>query len=83
MKYQCPSCFMQWEDELKPLEAFTEPTCVFCSHPHTQKELLNWQIDHLENISPTKFPFILRYLYRFFDQKISLLEEKYEQKKES
>lgn len=83
MKYECPSCFMKWEDEIKPLDRLTHPTCIFCSQKHTQKELLNWQIDHIENISWEKYPFILRYLYQYFNHRLKEMEEKYEQKEKS
>lgn len=82
MKYECPSCFLCWEDETKPRELLTYPTCVFCSQSHTQKELLNWQMNQITNLNPNKFPQILSYIYRYFDNKIKEIEEKYEKKKD-
>ncbi len=81
MKFECPSCFMFWEDSTKPLEQLCHPLCVFCSLRHTQKELLNWQMDHIEDIHSKHFPKVLRHFYRYVEQKINLLEESYEQRK--
>jgi len=76
MKYECPSCFLAWEDEKDPTDKICHPLCSFCSIPHSQKELLNWQIDHVENINPLKFPRILRHFYRFVELELKLLKEK-------
>lgn len=76
MKYECPSCYLSWKDSNEPLEKKCFPLCSFCSLPHTQKELLNWQMNHIEDISPPKYPKILRHLYRFVELEINLLKEK-------
>ncbi len=76
MKYECPSCFLTWEDEKDPHEKICHPLCSFCSMSHSQKELLNWQIDHLENIPSHRFLHILRHLYRFVELELKLLKEK-------
>lgn len=89
MKYECPSCFLQWQDSIKPLDLKCMPTCVFCSLDHTQKELLNWQSDHIEDLNPKKTPLFMRHLFRYFEGEInslreeinSLREEMYEERK--
>lgn len=78
MKYECPSCKMQWEDAIEPLERLSHPTCVFCSTRHTQKELLNWQVDHLENISVKNFPLVFRHFYRYVEKELTTLKEKFD-----
>jgi len=76
MKYECPSCYLAWEDEKNPQDKICHPLCSFCSMQHTQKELLNWQMDHIENINPQKFKKILRHFYRFVELELKLLKEK-------
>lgn len=76
MHYECPSCFLAWTDSQEPQDKICYPLCSFCSLSHTQKELLNWQINHIENINPSKFPKIFRYFYRFVELKLQLLEDK-------
>lgn len=84
MKYLCPSCKMNWEDSTKPLEMLSQPLCIFCSQPHTEKELLNWQMDHLAAISKKDFILVLRNFYRYVENELnSLREVVYEQKKDS
>jgi hypothetical protein len=76
MKYECPSCYLTWKDHKPPEEKLCFPLCAFCSQPHTQKELLNWQIDHVNDLNPQKFPKVLRHFYRFVELEIKLLKEK-------
>lgn len=76
MKYECPSCYLAWKDDKYPHDNIFHPLCSFCSLSHTQKELLNWQMDHLEDINPEKFPKLLRHFYRFVELEIKLLKEK-------
>lgn len=78
MMYECPSCKMSWEDKQEPLSQMTHPLCVFCSGKHTQKELLNWRMDHLEEIKPKHFPSIIRHMYRYFENEIKTIKAKYE-----
>ncbi len=83
MKYECPSCFLQWKDEKEPSDNIYHPLCPFCSISHSQKELINWQMDHIENINPKKLTHLLRHFYRFVDLELKLLKEKlYEYRKE-
>jgi len=83
MNYECPSCFLQWKDEKEPIDNIFHPTCSFCSLSHSQKELLNWQLDHLENISCRGLPQLLRHLYRFVDLELKILKEKIDDCKEN
>lgn len=76
MKYECPSCFLTWSDNKDPLNNIYYPTCSFCSLRHTQKDLLNWQIQHLENINKEKLIYIFRNFYRYFSNEIEVLKEK-------
>lgn len=76
MNYECPSCYMQWKDAKEPLDNIFYPLCSFCSLPHTQKELLNWQMDHIENISHEKLRKILRYFYRYVELEIKIIKDK-------
>lgn len=76
MKYQCPSCKMQWKDTLDPQEQLSHPLCIFCSGRHTQKELLNWQMDHLETIDPKHFPLVIRHFYRYVENTLKTLDDK-------
>lgn len=79
MKYECPSCYLAWEDKEFPLDNTCHPLCSFCSGSHTQKELLDWQINHIENINIQRFPKLLRHLYRFFELELNLLREKFDE----
>ena len=76
MKYECPSCYLSWKDEKTPLDLICHPLCSFCSISHTQKELLNWQMNHAEHLSPEKLPQILRHFYRFVELELKILKEK-------
>lgn len=76
MKYECPSCYVTWKDEKNPPEKLCFPLCSFCSMTHSQKELLNWQMDHIEDINPLKIKKLLRYFYRFVELELKLLKEK-------
>lgn len=82
MKYQCPSCYLQWKDDQNPRDRKCTPLCVFCSLKHTQKELLNWQSDHIENLDPSKIPLVFKYMFRYFELEIAnLREEFYDERK--
>lgn len=84
MRYECPSCKMQWKDDLEPQERLSHPLCVFCSSKHTQKELLNWQMDHLETIDPKHFPLVIRHFYRYVEHTVKSLDDKlYDQAQQS
>jgi hypothetical protein len=82
MQYECPSCFLKWKDEKYPDDLICHPLCSFCSISHTQKELINWQMNHLEDINPDKLPNILRHFYRFVDLELKILNEKIDKNKE-
>ena len=77
MIYECPSCKLGWKDEIEPLQILSHPLCVFCSTKHTQKELLNWQMDHLKQIDMKHFPIILRHFYKYIDNQLTTLEERF------
>lgn len=74
MKYECPSCHLLTEDDVHPLNFVSHPLCVFCSTKHTQKELLNWQMDHLENIAQKHVHKIIRHLYKYFENEIKTIQ---------
>ncbi len=76
MRYKCPSCQMNWKDSQEPLKMLTQPLCVFCSTKHTEKELLNWQMDHIADISPDDFPTVVRHFYRYVERVIKNLQDK-------
>jgi len=67
---------MQWQDSAEPLNNIYHPLCSFCSIPHTQKELLNWQVDHIDHISEKKQRVVFRYFYRFVELELKTLKEK-------
>lgn len=75
MKYKCPSCKMRSEDSTPPLELLTQPLCVFCSSSHTQKELLNWRMDHIDSIDREDLGTVLRNFYRYVESEINHLKE--------
>lgn len=83
MKYECPSCFLQWKDQKQPLDNIFHPLCSFCSLRHSQKELLNWQMDHLENLNPKKLTHLLRHFYRFVELELKILKEKFDERRET
>ena len=83
MKYECPSCFLQWKDQKEPLDNIFHPLCPFCSLSHSQKELLNWQMDHIEDINPKKLLHLLRYFYRFVELELNILKEKLHEPREN
>ena len=76
MNFECPSCKLQWKDSVKPLDRLSTPLCIFCSGKHTQKELLNWQMDHLDNIDPKYFPLVLRYFYRYVENTLKTWDDR-------
>lgn len=76
MKYECPSCYLKSEDDKSPIDLICHPLCIFCSLSHTQKELLNWQMDHIEDINPKSIKKVLRHFYRFVNNELEILKEK-------
>jgi len=82
MNYECPSCKMNWADNVEPVKKLSTPLCIFCSSKHTEKELINWQMDHLENIFPKHFPRIIRNFYRYVERNINILYSINEDRKE-
>jgi len=83
VRYRCPSCKINWEDGEHPLEKLCQPLCVFCSTKHTEKELLNWQMEHFKDIFPAHFPAVIRHFYRYVERSIkNLQEELYETKQQ-
>ena len=74
MKYLCPSCKMYWEDDQAPLGMVTQPLCVFCSSKHTQKELLNWQSNHIDDIDMKYHGLVLRHFYRYVENELNLIQ---------
>lgn len=76
MKYECPSCYLQWKDDKEPMDNIFHPLCAFCSIRHSQKELLNWQMNHIDDINPAKLTHVLRHFYRFVELQLKLIEEK-------
>ena len=84
MKYRCPSCKIEWEDDLEPINKLSEPLCFFCSSRHTEKELLNWQMNQIDNINSKHHPLVIRNFYRYIDNELKAMrEEIFEQKKEN
>lgn len=76
MQYHCPSCKINWADDEEPLRFVSTPLCIFCSTTHTSHQLLKWQVDHLDSMSPDSFPLVFRNFYRYVEDKIKILEEK-------
>ena len=76
MNYECPSCHLQWKDHKEPQDNLYHPLCSFCSLKHSQKELINWQMEHLENINPKKIHKVLLHFYRFVELELKLLKGK-------
>jgi len=82
MNYECPSCKMYWEDNVEPVGKLSTPLCIFCSSKHTEKELINWQMDHLEQIKPNHLPKILRNFYRYVERNINQIYLLHEERKD-
>lgn len=61
----------------EPLKRLTHPLCIFCSGSNTQKELLNWQMDHLKQIDVKHFPVILRHFYKYIENQLTTWEERF------
>ena len=76
MNYECPSCKMYWEDDQAPLNKLCHPLCIFCSSNHTQKELLNWQMDHIDQINTKHHGLVLRHFYRYVENELKLMQGK-------
>ncbi len=68
---------MGWEDSIEPLDRFSHPLCIFCSGRRTQKELLNWQMDHLKQIDTKHFPTVLRHFYLYVENQLTTWEERF------
>ena len=81
MEYRCPSCFLKWKDAQEPMELKCEPLCSFCSLKHTQKELLNWQADHIENLETSKICLVIKHMYRYFELELTKLKEEVHEKR--
>jgi len=77
MRYECPSCFLVWEDSQQPAEQIKHPLCSFCGSPHSQKELLNWQMNHIKDLNPKRVNEVLFHFYRFVDNELKTLRDKY------
>ena len=73
MKYHCPSCKLNTEDDLAPKDMISTPLCIFCSTKHTEKELINWQMDHLKDIDEKFFPIVIRNFYRYVERQLKNL----------
>ena len=65
---------MHWEDALEPKSQISQPLCVFCSGKHTEKELLNWQMDHIKDISSDDLPIVIKHFYRYIERAINNLQ---------
>jgi hypothetical protein len=65
---------MNWEDGREPRERFFQYLCSFCGMSHTEKELIEWQIQHLSDIPLEKMRHVLRNIYRYFNLQLSLLQ---------
>lgn len=76
MKFECPSCFMYWSDHRLPKDEFHSILCIFCAKSHNEKDLIDWQIQHINNIETEKLKYVMRNLYKYFTLQISLLDER-------
>jgi len=76
MKFECPSCFMRWNDHRIPLDEFHSTVCYFCAKGPSEKELIEWQISQINNIETEKLKYVIKNLYRSLTLQISLLEER-------
>lgn len=76
MQFECPSCFMKWKDSRSPKDEFHVILCSFCGSPHQEFDLLNWQMDHLENIDIEKHQYVIRNFFRYVTNRMSIFEEK-------
>lgn len=75
MKYECPSCNLTWKDVKEPIDLLCYPTCSFCSLPHSQKELLNWQMNQLDDINPNKLNKLISHFYRYVELELKTIKE--------
>ncbi len=78
MIYECPSCKIHSFDDCQPHTKISHPLCVFCSGKHTQKELLNWQFNHLNEIPAKHHPLILKHFYLYMDNELKNIYNKLE-----
>ena len=67
---------MDWADHRLPKDERHSVLCIFCVKTHTESELINWQIQHINNIETEKLRYVIKNLYRYFTLQISLLEER-------
>lgn len=85
MRYKCPSCFVNWRDSLKPIDFLKQNRCQFCSNPHTEQELFEWQRDQFKHISETDrfaaYNRMLQSFYRHFQEELDELKELLEKQK--
>ncbi len=77
MKYECPSCKLSWDDDIEPLSRLSHPLCIFCSSSPSQKQLFNWQMDHLKDIDVKHFPGVLRHFYKYVENQLTIWEERF------
>lgn len=75
MQYECPSCFLQWEDQVEPTYKKCSPLCIFCSGKQTEKELLNWQMDHINDLNQNKINIVFTRFYRYVEKEMKNLAE--------
>lgn len=74
---------MRWSDHRLPLDEFHMMVCFFCVKDHTEKELINWQMQQINNIETEKLRYVIKNLYRYFTFQITLLEERINEYHES
>lgn len=80
MKYKCPSCFIRWTDNVKPLYIVREERCIFCSSPHTEEELFDWQRSQFKEIPEEDrwkaYNRMLQRLYKILEEVLEELRDK-------
>jgi len=66
----CPCCYMQWEDQDEPIYLKKVFVCHHCRLPHTQEDLIYWQLNHIDNIDPVKLPKVFKHMISYLMEKI-------------
>lgn len=66
---------MHWEDAREPRDRFFHYLCSFCGSHHEEKDLLEWQVQHLSDIETEKLRYVIRNIYKYFKLQLTLLQQ--------
>lgn len=78
MRYKCPSCFVGWSDQNNsdPFDKIHSQLCRQCALGMDRKELINWQMQQIDQLSTRDAIKALSYAFRYLEGEIDELRDK-------